>query len=152
MTSIQGKRLLHQAITTQEQLEQSHERHAVSFWNTLMCALLVIWQYSSSHGAACRDMEMALRDLSVSSMKHPALAKESASYTTLEMPTDIVIIPVGHLSCAGPANAGSSAHPVSDPLATDVYRLSSRCAQNGHDPAQHGGTPQVLNICLTLMR
>ena len=88
-------------------------------------------------------MEMALRDLSVSSMKHPPLAKQSASYTTLEMPTDIVIIPVGRLSCGGPADASSSAHPVGVPLATDVDGPSSGFAQNGHDPAQNGRSPQV---------
>ncbi len=48
----------------------------------------------------CRDVELALRDLSTSSMKHPPLIKESASYTTLDMPSDIVIVPTGVLRTA----------------------------------------------------
>ncbi|KAK9831235.1 hypothetical protein WJX74_008666 [Apatococcus lobatus] len=89
------------------------------------------------------DMGMALRDVSVSSMKHPALAKESASYTTLEMPTDIVIIPVGPLSCPAPDDASSSAQSPCQPSAFSVQREPSYLTQSGHGSAQNGSTFQV---------
>lgn len=90
-----------------------------------------------------RDMEMALRDLSVSSMKHPALAKESASYTTLEMPSDIVIIPVRHISCASPPDSCIPAHNAGSPAASGLCRQADDVPPSASADLQNGSTSQV---------